>query len=200
MTAGSVAWDDGLTGPARDFAACDERLLRALAGPGTGKTFALVRRVARLLEAGVAPDRILVLTFARTAATDLVVALRRLGEVGYHEVKAQTLHSYCFSLLWRHGVLLATQRIPRIVMEFERDYALVDLNGPFGGRKVRRGMAIAFESAWARRQTEEPGEPVSGLDLELTRFGGVPESWRCWRQKGVPNAEDPSTLPARVPG
>ena len=35
--------------------------------------------------------------------------------------------------------------------------------------------------------------------LELTRFGGVPESWCCWRQKGVPNAEDPSTLSTRVP-
>lgn len=34
--------------------------------------------------------------------------------------------------------------------------------------------------------------------MELTRFGGDPESWRCWRQKGVPNAEDPSTLSARV--
>jgi hypothetical protein len=33
----------------------DERLLRALAGPGTGKTVALLRRVARLLEAGIAP-------------------------------------------------------------------------------------------------------------------------------------------------
>lgn len=85
--------------PARQFAASNERVLRALAGPGTGKTFALIRRVARLLEQGVAPERILVLTFARTPAQDLVGALRRLGDAGYEAVRAQTLHAYCFSLL-----------------------------------------------------------------------------------------------------
>lgn len=160
-------WYAGLDGPARDFAASEERVLRALAGPGTGKTFALIRRVARLLEEGVPPERILVLTFARTAAQDLVGALRRLGDVGYEAVKAQTLHAYCFSLLWREGVLQATGRVPRIVMNFERDMLLTDLRGPFGTLRDRRKLAIAFESAWARRQTDEPGQPVGGLDQDF---------------------------------
>ena len=160
-------WNDGLDGPARNFAASEERILRALAGPGTGKTFALIRRVARLLEEGVPPERILVVTFARTAAQDLVGALRRLGDAGYEAVRAQTLHAYCFSLLWREGVLQATGRVPRIVMDFERDALLTDLRGPFGTLRDRRKLAIAFESAWARRQTDEPGQPVAGLDQDV---------------------------------
>ncbi len=174
-----MPWDEGLAGPALEFASSDERLLRALAGPGTGKTFALIRRVARLLEQRVAPDRILVLTFARTAAQDLVAALRKLGEAGYQEVRAQTLHSYCFSLLWREGVLHATGRVPRIVMDFERDYPLVDLEGPFGTRKPRRALAAAFEGAWARRQTDTPGEPVDGLDQ---RFQDALLAWLRWHR------------------
>jgi DNA helicase-2/ATP-dependent DNA helicase PcrA len=108
-----------------------------------------------------------------------VVALRKLGEAGYREVKAQTLHSFCFSLLWRQGVLLATARTPRIVMEFERDYALVDLDGVFGGLRDRRKMAVDFESAWARRQTDEPGQPVEGLDQA---FQDELLAWSRWHQ------------------
>lgn len=34
-------WDDGLAGPARNIAKLDHTPIRVLAGPGTGKTFAL---------------------------------------------------------------------------------------------------------------------------------------------------------------
>ena len=47
-----LAWDDGLTGPAKRIAEIDHSPFRVLAGPGTGKTFALKRRVARLLQTG----------------------------------------------------------------------------------------------------------------------------------------------------
>jgi DNA helicase-2/ATP-dependent DNA helicase PcrA len=116
-----MRWDEGLEGPAREFAGADTRVLRALAGPGTGKTFALLRRTARLLEAGCPPERILVVTFARTAAQDLVRSLRRLEAPGADDVRVGTLHSFCFSQLGRERVLQATGRVPRIVLEFERN-------------------------------------------------------------------------------
>ena len=47
-----MPWDDGLLGIARDIAATEETPLRVMAGPGTGKTFAMKRRVARLLKKG----------------------------------------------------------------------------------------------------------------------------------------------------
>jgi hypothetical protein len=45
-----MAWDEGLVGTAREIAATDRTPLRVMAGPGTGKSFAMKRRVARLLE------------------------------------------------------------------------------------------------------------------------------------------------------
>ena len=160
-----MAWDDGLTGPSRMIAATARSPLLALAGPGTGKTFALIRRVARLLEEGCPPERILVVTFARTAANDLVRELRRLAGGTSDEVRARTLHGYCFSLLGRTGVLAATERVPRILAAFERDLILGDLEpDTFGSLTDRRQLARSFEAAWARRQTDVPGQPVAGLD------------------------------------
>ena len=57
---------------ARDIAATDDSPLRVIAGPGTGKSFALKRRVARLLEEGADPTRIFAVTFTRNAAAILV--------------------------------------------------------------------------------------------------------------------------------
>jgi DNA helicase II / ATP-dependent DNA helicase PcrA len=54
-----MTWDSNLDpqSPAYQIAADNSRYTRVLAGPGTGKSFALKRRVARLLEGGVAPAR-----------------------------------------------------------------------------------------------------------------------------------------------
>jgi superfamily I DNA/RNA helicase len=162
-----VAWDDNLEGAGLEFAGSEAARLRALAGPGTGKTHSLLRRVARLLETGHRGTELLVVTFARTAAQDLVEKLRRLGEQEerYREVKARTLHSYCFAVLSSEGFLHASDRIPRIALEFERDFLLQDLEGEFDHTLTgRRDLTKAFEAAWARAQTDHPGQPVDGLD------------------------------------
>jgi superfamily I DNA/RNA helicase len=168
--------------PSEVFANDDAASLRALAGPGTGKTFALIRRLTRLLEAGTPPRRILVVTFARTAARDLVSAVARMGEAAAEELVPRTLHSYCFSVLGRERVLEATGRVPRIALEFERSLLLADLEGAFGTLSRRKELLHAFEAAWARRQSEEPGQPVEGLDQAFQDAccgvcGGIR---RCW--------------------
>jgi DNA helicase-2/ATP-dependent DNA helicase PcrA len=162
-----LAWDDNLEGPGREFAANEAARLRALAGPGTGKTHSLLRRIARLLEAGLRGTELLVLTFARTAAHDLEDKLRRLGEQDerYRELSARTLHAYAFGVLGGEGFLRASDRVPRIALEFERDFLLQDLQGAFDHTLTgRRELTKAFEAAWARAQTDHPGQPVDGLD------------------------------------
>lgn len=165
--------------PADEFARSPARLLRALAGPGTGKTYALRQRVARLLDERCPPREILVVTFARTAARDLVDALAELGEPFASELPARTLHSFCFSILGHEQVLSALGRVPRILLDFEQDLMLRDLNGDFGDLKERRELRIAFEAAWARLQTEQPGEPVPGLDQS---FQDALLGWLRWHR------------------
>ena len=77
-----MAWNRGLKGKALSIAATGCKYMRVMAGPGTGKTFAMKRRVARLLEEGVQASRLLVVTFTRVAAGSLVKELRELGVEG----------------------------------------------------------------------------------------------------------------------
>jgi len=151
--------------PVDRIATLEHTPIRVLAGPGTGKTYALMRRVARLLRDGVPPERILICTFTRTAAKDLQNELKKLDVDGAERVRAGTLHSLCFSLLSKEKALESTGRVPRSLMNFEERFLLEDIqNENFGGIREKRKRLKAFEAAWARLQTEEPGWPNDPVD------------------------------------
>jgi superfamily I DNA/RNA helicase len=104
-----MAWDEGITGPHKAIAGSDHARIGVMAGPGTGKTsYGLMRRVVRLLEEGVPGNRILLLSFTRVAAADLRDRVAALDAPGVEEVRATTLHGYCFGLLQREAVLNVT--------------------------------------------------------------------------------------------
>ena len=74
----AAGWAAGLDGAQLGAVAHDGPALIIVAGAGTGKTRTLVARVARVVEGGVPPDRVLLVTFSRRAADELV---RRLGHL-----------------------------------------------------------------------------------------------------------------------
>ncbi len=77
--------------------------LRVLAGPGTGKTTTLSARVEFLLERGVAPDRILLLTFTRRSAREIIGRVRALRrDERVQRVAGGTFHSVAHHTLRRH--------------------------------------------------------------------------------------------------
>src|ERR1041384_5077741 len=77
--------------------------LLVVAGAGTGKTRTLASRVARLVEQGQDPDRILLLTFTRRAAREMVRRAEALGATGASKVWGGTFHSIGHRLLRHHG-------------------------------------------------------------------------------------------------
>ncbi len=163
-----MAWNDGLKDPSLSIAATDASPLRVRAGPGTGKTFTLIRRIARLLENDVEPNQILVCTFTRTAADDLKRELDALEVAGASSVRATTVHALCFGILSRNDVLEITGRVARPLLKYETRFLLEDLhNGIFGNIHKRRKRLKAFESAWARLQTDQLGWPNNPTDREF---------------------------------
>ena len=99
----------------RQAATHDDRPLLIVAGAGTGKTATLVQRVAWLIARGVEPSRILLLTFTRRAAAEM---LRRVDSLLRHLAAASespsslrrgtrvwggTFHAVATRLLRRYG-------------------------------------------------------------------------------------------------
>ena len=88
--------------------------LLVLAGPGSGKTTVVTRRVAYLIAGGVAPHEVLALTFTNKAAGEMrqrIEALLR-GNVGgavggavsdHRAPTVSTFHSFCAQQLRRHA-------------------------------------------------------------------------------------------------
>jgi DNA helicase II / ATP-dependent DNA helicase PcrA len=172
-----MPWNDGLTGTVLQIASTPDSPLRVMAGPGTGKSFAMKRRIARLLEEGAEPNRVLAVTFTRNAAANLIDDLKSLGVDGSDLIVAGTLHSFCFALLSKDEVLALSGRTPRpvitftnrLVLQFEGRAMLADLvaSGNFGGKRDCTKRIRAFEAAWARLQSGEPGWPQDPVDVEF---------------------------------
>lgn len=161
-----MAWFDGLIlgTPAHSIASTTNARVRVVAGPGTGKSYAMKRRVARLLESGVAPDLILPVTFTRVAAQDLHRELVGMGVPGCNALNAHTLHSLALRMLTRNHVLAATGRIPRPLNKFESEAMICDLMAAHGGKKEVESRRQAYEAAWARLNNQVPGYAPSPED------------------------------------
>jgi DNA helicase II / ATP-dependent DNA helicase PcrA len=154
-----MPWDDRLdpNSPAYGIASDRSESIRVVAGPGTGKSFGLKRRVARLLETGVSPARILPVTFTNVAAEDLQREMLQIGVPGCEAIRGSTLHALGMKILGRRNVLEATGRIARPLNRFEMEPLLYDLSPNFGNKRDRNKRIRAYEAAWARLQHEEPG-------------------------------------------
>ncbi len=94
---------DGLNAEQRTAVEHDAGPLLVVAGAGTGKTRTLVHRVAALLARGVRPERILLLTFTRRAAQEMLQRVERLVGAPARHVQGGTFHATAHQLLRRFG-------------------------------------------------------------------------------------------------
>ncbi len=95
---------EGLNAAQLEAAVHSSGPLLVVAGAGTGKTRTLAARVAHLIDAGTPPDRILLLTFTRRAASEM---LNRVGAVTDRRAASRvcggTFHSVANRLLRAAG-------------------------------------------------------------------------------------------------
>jgi DNA helicase-2/ATP-dependent DNA helicase PcrA len=87
-----------------------------IAGAGTGKTRTVVYRVAYLVELGVKPEHILLLTFTRRAAQEMLRRAAILLDYRCEKVSGGTFHSFANFILRKHAPLLG----------FDRNFTILD--------------------------------------------------------------------------
>ncbi|MFZ0889622.1 MAG: ATP-dependent helicase [Candidatus Binataceae bacterium] len=83
--------------------------LLVVAGAGSGKTRTLIYRVARLIESGVPPESILLLTFTRRAAQEMLRRVEQLAGDRSRSVAGGTFHSFANTVLRRYGAPIGIQ-------------------------------------------------------------------------------------------
>jgi len=97
--------------------------VRVVAGPGTGKSFAVEERVLWLLNQGIPPEEIRVVSFTRASALDLRGRVQsycsRNGQPAVTRVRVNTLHSLALGTLRAAGLLTAYPSDPLVLDNWE---------------------------------------------------------------------------------
>ena len=76
------AWLEQLNPAQKEAVTHGDGPLLVVAGAGTGKTMTLASRVAYLIEQGTPPERILLLTFTRRAAAEMIRRAAQMSGLG----------------------------------------------------------------------------------------------------------------------
>jgi superfamily I DNA/RNA helicase len=140
----------------------DVHVIAVVAGPGSGKTTGIKRRVQRLIEGDeVPPERIFVGTFTRAIAGELRASL---GE----ELRVSTLHSLALRLLRENPAALGG-RNPRFLLQFEENAMLYDVGREMpeaGDHRSRRRLLDRTQSSRSERTA-----------LPDAQFAGRVDNW-----------------------
>jgi DNA helicase-2/ATP-dependent DNA helicase PcrA len=90
--------------------------LLVIAGAGSGKTRTLTYRVARLVDEGVSPGSILLLTFTRKASQEMLKRATHLLDNRCKNVAGGTFHSFAYAVLRKYA--------PKV--GFEHGFSIID--------------------------------------------------------------------------
>ena len=172
-----MAWDDNLLPDQKTAAAHAGTHARLLAGPGTGKTLTLTRRICFLVtESNISAKSILALTFTRAAAGELRQRVaKELGED--QSPRISTLHSFALRQLLKNATKITDLPQPlRIADDWEeRNIVLEDLKGLLGLPRIEhaRDFLNKLSADWQRLTADE-------VDWE-TRFPD-PQFLGAWQE------------------
>ncbi len=165
--------------PSEVIANSDARYLRVQAGPGTGKSYSMKKRISRLLEEGVSPREILVVTFTRATARDLQAELTAIDVQGAADLQPTTLHALAFGLLSSASVREKFSRGLRLISDFELDVLKADMQVGNHTKKDVDAMLKAYEAVWARLQDQEPRSAMTAAEI---KFEEDLEAWLKFHQ------------------
>lgn len=110
----------GLDGPQRRAVTHGEGPLLVLAGPGTGKTRVITRRIAWLINTKCArPSQILALTFTDRAAEEMQARVDALVPYGQADTSIHTFHAFGDRVLREHGLAMGLPEMDRVISRAE---------------------------------------------------------------------------------
>ena len=105
-----INYDEELNPTQKEAACSTEGPYLVIAGAGSGKTRVLVFRTAYLVERGVRPENILLLTFTRRAAREMLSRASGILDDRCQQVSGGTFHSFANTILRKYGERMGLPR------------------------------------------------------------------------------------------
>lgn len=145
--------------------------LLIIAGPGTGKTYTLVKRIVYLItEKDVLPEEIMIATFTEKAAKELITRItNELYAIGVfvnlNEMYIGTFHSICLRILKDHLEYTRIKKNYRMLDNFEQQYMVFQKINRFRNLPCFDVIFDKKQGAW--RQAGEIVKYVNNLAEEL---------------------------------
>src|SRR5256712_2231679 len=173
---GLVDFDSELNDEQRAVALSPQGPTLVIAGAGSGKTRTLTYRVAHLIEEGVAPDRIRLLTFTNRAGREMMARVAALCRIDGRQLAGGTFHHVAHGLLRDHVERLGyAERFGLLDREDAKELmasATADLGLGVGQRRFPRADVLVDLYSTAVN-TQRPIADV--LARERPQFGALEE-------------------------
>ncbi len=134
-----------------------------IAGAGTGKTRTLVYRVAFLVEQGVDPQSILLLTFTRKASQEMMQRASRILDDRCSRVSGGTFHSFGNMVLRRYGRYLGYSSSFTILDRSDAEEILAMLRTDLGFNQLKTRFPRKEALMNTFSQSANTGESVSDV-------------------------------------
>lgn len=169
--------DESLDDGQRAVVEARERAILVLAGPGSGKTRALVERTRALLALSSA-DACRLMTFTNKAAAEMATRATALLQGGRSRVLAGTYHNFAAELLRAHGNLIGVPQDFVVLEEDEAKDIQVRAAAQCGLDKAKR-----LADQWSRSRLRKAAAPA-----HVARFGQAYQALK--RQDGGLDYDD----------
>ena len=115
-----------------------EGAILVIAGAGSGKTKTLTYRVARLIEDGVKPENILLLTFTKKAAAEMLSRATIVLDNRCEKVAGGTFHSFANIILRKYSKLLGLKNNFTIMDRADCEDVINHIVGQMFSKKEKR--------------------------------------------------------------
>ena len=170
-----------------------------IAGAGSGKTRTLIYRVARLIESGVPPGAILLLTFTRRAAQEMLRRVEHLVGDRTRAVAGGTFHSFANLTLRQFGSAIGLKPNFTILDRSDMEDVVNLLRTRMGlgsrDRRFPKKGTITEAISMARNKRRELGEEIE-LDFphlvehrdDLVRLAAAYDTYK--RERGLLDYDD----------
>jgi DNA helicase-2/ATP-dependent DNA helicase PcrA len=133
-----VSYETDLNSSQLEAVTSKQGAILVIAGAGSGKTKTLTYRVARLIEDGVSPENILLLTFTKKSAKEMLSRATLVLDNRCEKVAGGTFHSFANIILRRYSKLLKLKNNFTILDKTDCEDIINHITGQLFPKKEKR--------------------------------------------------------------